>query len=161
MKDGKQLMVSINNWSTITHINCRNTIYSSWPTGICYRRSSSQQQDLNPCQVASIFLNILAGYFFSLYVDYVTGDGEGGNEMTGSMQLIREFCDHIVSPEKATRTRIVSCVYEQFFAVCLRSYSASFVSRFVSQLMIFVFLVSLTLNCHRNLFFSSFLKQTK
>ncbi|KAF9685595.1 hypothetical protein SADUNF_Sadunf03G0071000 [Salix dunnii] len=35
-----------------------------------------------------------------------SGDGEGGIEMTGSMQLIREFCDRFVSPEKATRTRI-------------------------------------------------------
>lgn len=36
------------------------------------------------------------------------GDGEGGNEMTGSMQLIREFCDVLVTPEKARRTRIVT-----------------------------------------------------
>lgn len=35
------------------------------------------------------------------------GDGEGGIEMTGSMQLIREFCDLIIKPEKVTRTRIV------------------------------------------------------
>lgn len=28
--------------------------------------------------------------------------------MTGSMQLIREFCDILVAPEKVTRTRIVS-----------------------------------------------------
>ncbi|OWM65007.1 hypothetical protein CDL15_Pgr028725 [Punica granatum] len=34
------------------------------------------------------------------------GDGEGGIEMTGSMQLIREFCDQLVEPEKITRTRI-------------------------------------------------------
>ena len=37
-----------------------------------------------------------------------SGDGEGGIEMTGSIQLIREFCDRFVSPEKTTRTRIVS-----------------------------------------------------
>ncbi|KAK8472177.1 hypothetical protein PHAVU_002G132200 [Phaseolus vulgaris] len=36
----------------------------------------------------------------------VPGDGEGGIEMTESMQLIREFCDRFVSPEKVTRTRI-------------------------------------------------------
>ncbi|KAG6684565.1 hypothetical protein I3843_12G070200 [Carya illinoinensis] len=36
----------------------------------------------------------------------VPGDGEGGIEMTGSMQLIREFCDGFINPEKATRTRI-------------------------------------------------------
>ncbi|MED6179503.1 hypothetical protein PIB30_001799 [Stylosanthes scabra] len=36
----------------------------------------------------------------------VPGDGEGGIEMTESMQLIREFCDRFVSAEKATRTRI-------------------------------------------------------
>ncbi|MCD7461680.1 hypothetical protein HAX54_046804 [Datura stramonium] len=36
----------------------------------------------------------------------VPGDGEGGTEMTGSMQLIREFCDLLVIPEKATKTRI-------------------------------------------------------
>ncbi|KAL4340956.1 hypothetical protein GQ457_08G024640 [Hibiscus cannabinus] len=36
----------------------------------------------------------------------VPGDGEGGNEMTESMQLIREFCDLLVIPEKVTRTRI-------------------------------------------------------
>lgn len=37
----------------------------------------------------------------------VPGDGEGGTEMTESMLLIREFCDRLVAPEKATRTRIV------------------------------------------------------
>uniref|UniRef100_A0A0A9E2V2 Uncharacterized protein n=1 Tax=Arundo donax TaxID=35708 RepID=A0A0A9E2V2_ARUDO len=36
----------------------------------------------------------------------VPGDGEGGNEMTGSMLLIREFCDRFVPAEKVTRTRI-------------------------------------------------------
>ncbi|KAF0930524.1 hypothetical protein E2562_033262 [Oryza meyeriana var. granulata] len=36
----------------------------------------------------------------------VPGDGEGGIEMTGSMLLIREFCDRFVPAEKATRTRI-------------------------------------------------------
>ncbi|XP_058772617.1 protein LPA3-like [Vicia villosa] len=36
----------------------------------------------------------------------VPGDGEGGIEMTGSMQLIREFCDRFISSEKTTRTRI-------------------------------------------------------
>ncbi|GMP95292.1 hypothetical protein CsSME_00044395 [Camellia sinensis var. sinensis] len=39
-------------------------------------------------------------------LESVPGDGEGGIEMTGSMQLIREFCDLFVSPEKVTRTRI-------------------------------------------------------
>lgn len=37
----------------------------------------------------------------------VPGDGEGGIEMTGSLQLIREFCGLVVSPEKTTRTRVV------------------------------------------------------
>uniref|UniRef100_A0A0D9YLS9 DUF1995 domain-containing protein n=1 Tax=Oryza glumipatula TaxID=40148 RepID=A0A0D9YLS9_9ORYZ len=36
----------------------------------------------------------------------VPGDSEGGIEMTGSMLLIREFCDRFVPAEKATRTRI-------------------------------------------------------
>ncbi|KAL2348837.1 hypothetical protein Fmac_002837 [Flemingia macrophylla] len=36
----------------------------------------------------------------------VPGDGEGGIEMTESMQLIREFCDLLISSEKSTRTRI-------------------------------------------------------
>ncbi|KAM7251888.1 hypothetical protein ACFE04_023771 [Oxalis oulophora] len=36
----------------------------------------------------------------------VPGDGEGGNEMTDSMVLIREFCDCFIRAEKATRTRI-------------------------------------------------------
>ncbi|CAN4076352.1 unnamed protein product [Withania somnifera] len=36
----------------------------------------------------------------------VPGDGEGGTEMTGSMQLIREFCDLLVIREKVTKTRI-------------------------------------------------------
>ncbi|KAJ9556485.1 hypothetical protein OSB04_011099 [Centaurea solstitialis] len=39
-------------------------------------------------------------------LDSVPGDGEGGIEMTGSMQLIREFCDLLIVPEKSTRTRI-------------------------------------------------------
>ncbi|KAK2373700.1 hypothetical protein QL285_074718 [Trifolium repens] len=39
-------------------------------------------------------------------LESVPGDGEGGIEMTGSMQLIREFCDLSISSEKATRTRI-------------------------------------------------------
>lgn len=51
---------------------------------------------------------------FSLPLEYIcsfsaSGDGEGGIEMTGSMQRIREFCDLVISPAKATRTRIV-CV---------------------------------------------------
>lgn len=41
-------------------------------------------------------------------MNYTSGDGEGGNEMTGSMQMIREFCDILITPDKATRTRIVS-----------------------------------------------------
>lgn len=36
-----------------------------------------------------------------------SGDGEGGIEMTESMQLIREFCDRLLTPEQAIRTRIV------------------------------------------------------
>ncbi|KAI4327990.1 hypothetical protein L6164_020390 [Bauhinia variegata] len=36
----------------------------------------------------------------------VPGDGEGGIEMTESMLLIRQFCDCLISPEKATRSRI-------------------------------------------------------
>uniref|UniRef100_A0A1D1ZK02 Protein FAM199X n=1 Tax=Anthurium amnicola TaxID=1678845 RepID=A0A1D1ZK02_9ARAE len=39
-------------------------------------------------------------------LESVPGDGEGGIEMTGSMQLIREFCDRFIAPEKAARTRI-------------------------------------------------------
>nr|GMD97362.1 protein LOW PSII ACCUMULATION 3, chloroplastic [Ipomoea batatas] len=39
-------------------------------------------------------------------LESVPGDGEGGIEMTGSMTLIREFCDLFVIPEKVTRTRI-------------------------------------------------------
>ncbi|KAM7490959.1 hypothetical protein LguiA_033880 [Lonicera macranthoides] len=39
-------------------------------------------------------------------LESVPGDGEGGIEMTGSMQLIREFCDLFIKPEKATQTRI-------------------------------------------------------
>lgn len=45
-------------------------------------------------------------FVFCIYP--LSGDGEGGNEMTDSMLLIREFCDRLVNPEKATRTRIVS-----------------------------------------------------
>ncbi|KAH7576424.1 hypothetical protein JRO89_XS01G0060900 [Xanthoceras sorbifolium] len=49
-------------------------------------------------------------------LESVPGDGEGGNEMTGSMQLIREFCDCLVNPEKATRTRIINLAFIfQFF----------------------------------------------
>ncbi|KAK9218366.1 hypothetical protein WN943_007003 [Citrus x changshan-huyou] len=42
------------------------------------------------------------------HIDCRISDGEGGIEMTGSMRLIREFCDLFVTPEKVTRTRIVS-----------------------------------------------------
>lgn len=42
-----------------------------------------------------------------MFLFLLLGDGEGGNEMTGSMLLIREFCDLFVPAEKATRTRIV------------------------------------------------------
>ena len=38
----------------------------------------------------------------------VSGDGEGGIEMTESMVLIRDFCDRFIDPAKAVRTRIVS-----------------------------------------------------
>lgn len=40
---------------------------------------------------------------------YQSGDGEGGNEMTGSMEMLREFCDLVVAPDKAAKTRIVCC----------------------------------------------------
>ncbi|KAF3447669.1 hypothetical protein FNV43_RR08372 [Rhamnella rubrinervis] len=43
-------------------------------------------------------------------LESVPGDGEGGIEMTGSMQLIRDFCDRFIIPEKSTRTRIVKIV---------------------------------------------------
>lgn len=39
-------------------------------------------------------------------LESVPGDGEGGIEMTESMQLIREFCNLFIAPEKASRTRI-------------------------------------------------------
>ncbi|XP_008448608.2 protein LPA3 isoform X1 [Cucumis melo] len=52
-------------------------------------------------------------------LESVPGDGEGGIEMTESMQLIRQFCDCFIDPLKATRTRVtVSCSKEkhiQFF----------------------------------------------
>lgn len=35
------------------------------------------------------------------------GDGEGANEMTESINMIREFCDRLLAPEKARTTRIV------------------------------------------------------
>lgn len=35
------------------------------------------------------------------------GDGEGATEMTGSINMIREFCDRLLAPEKARSTRIV------------------------------------------------------
>lgn len=43
----------------------------------------------------------------------VSGDGEGGIEMTDSMRLIREFCDLFITPEKNTRARIVryKCIH--------------------------------------------------
>ncbi|KAH0741416.1 hypothetical protein KY290_034459 [Solanum tuberosum] len=47
----------------------------------------------------------------------VPGDGEGGIEMTGSIQLIREFCDLLVIPEKATKTRIISLWFRMNFIV--------------------------------------------
>lgn len=48
--------------------------------------------------------------------------------MTGSMQLIREFCDILVTPEKATRTRIVSVNNLMFvmFVMNKSSYSLLF-----------------------------------
>ncbi|KAM0934450.1 putative protein LOW PSII ACCUMULATION 3 [Dioscorea sansibarensis] len=39
-------------------------------------------------------------------LESVPGDGEGGIEMTGSMQLIREFCDRLIISEKAAKTRV-------------------------------------------------------
>ncbi|KAJ3684680.1 hypothetical protein LUZ61_013844 [Rhynchospora tenuis] len=39
-------------------------------------------------------------------LESVPGDGEGGNEMTESMLLIRGYCDRLIPPEKSTKTRI-------------------------------------------------------
>ncbi|KAJ3694017.1 hypothetical protein LUZ60_009497 [Juncus effusus] len=39
-------------------------------------------------------------------LESVPGDGEGGNEMTESMLLIRGFCDRLIPPEKSRKTRI-------------------------------------------------------
>ncbi|KAH0870019.1 hypothetical protein HID58_077041 [Brassica napus] len=36
----------------------------------------------------------------------VPGDGEGATEMTESMNMIHQFCDRLISPEKARTTRI-------------------------------------------------------
>ncbi|KAG7612326.1 unnamed protein product [Arabidopsis thaliana] len=36
----------------------------------------------------------------------VPGDGEGATEMTESINMIREFCDRLLAPEKARSTRI-------------------------------------------------------
>ncbi|CAN6547076.1 unnamed protein product [Malus baccata var. baccata] len=44
-------------------------------------------------------------YSFLIYETHL-GDGEGGIEMTESMQLIREFCNRLIVPEKARQTRI-------------------------------------------------------
>ncbi|KAH7668799.1 hypothetical protein IHE45_11G035400 [Dioscorea alata] len=49
-------------------------------------------------------------------LESVPGDGEGGIEMTGSMQLIREFCDRIIIPEKAAKTRFFPEANEVDFA---------------------------------------------
>lgn len=47
--------------------------------------------------------------------------------MTGSMQLIREFCDGFINPEKAARTRIVmSLIYNSIHP----SYSLSYLQYF-------------------------------
>lgn len=51
-----------------------------------------------------IFLPV---FNFRTIFSSLSGDGEGGIEMTGSMQLIREFCDLFIKSEKVTRTRIV------------------------------------------------------
>lgn len=45
---------------------------------------------------------------FLIHITHALGDGEGGIEMTESMQMIRGFCDRLIVPEKATRTRVVS-----------------------------------------------------
>lgn len=58
-----------------------------------------------------------------------SGDGEGGTEMTESMQLIREFCDRLVTPEKAARTRIVwTFLYKFMKSSPLRNWSLFFLS---------------------------------
>ncbi|XP_078440078.1 LOW PSII ACCUMULATION protein (DUF1995) isoform X2 [Wolffia australiana] len=50
--------------------------------------------------------NLLEIEFPTAGLDSVPGDGEGGIEMTGSMQLIREFCDLLITGEKARKTRL-------------------------------------------------------
>lgn len=65
---------------------------------------------------------ILAWNFLCSNFFIVTGDGEGGIEMTGSLQLIREYCDLVVSPEKTTRTRVVCFII-------LALYKSVYVSR--------------------------------
>lgn len=39
-------------------------------------------------------------------LESVPGDGEGGIEMTGSVELLREFCDLVVSPDQTAKTRV-------------------------------------------------------
>lgn len=49
-------------------------------------------------------------------MEHILGDGEGGIEMTESMQLIREFCNRLIVPEKARQTRIVSSLIFDLFS---------------------------------------------
>ncbi|KDO58834.1 hypothetical protein CISIN_1g029763mg [Citrus sinensis] len=90
VKDGRKLMVSYY-WiieELYAHIDCRISIQ--------FMMNKYMFQEIE---------------FPTAGLDSVPGDGEGGIEMTGSMRLIREFCDLFVTPEKVTRTRIVSIVY--------------------------------------------------
>lgn len=97
---------------------------------MCFRRLNSQQLALILYQVPSTTTltptyNPRATQISWLlplsFCNCVAGDGEGGIEMTESMQLIREFCDLFVTPEKVTRTRIVSIVYMSSFILILPS----------------------------------------
>nr|CAB3445460.1 unnamed protein product [Digitaria exilis] len=60
----------------------------------------------------------------------VPGDGEGGNEMTGSMLLIREFCDRFVPAEKLVNSNsLTSKDYPSFFYPKLAELSKTFLPK--------------------------------
>ncbi|GAY63442.1 hypothetical protein CUMW_225630 [Citrus unshiu] len=96
VKDGRKLMVSYY-WiieELYAHIDCRISIQ--------FMMNKYMFQEIE---------------FPTAGLDSVPGDGEGGIEMTGSMRLIREFCDLFVTPEKVTRTRIIWSSPDKFAKV--------------------------------------------
>lgn len=111
--DGLRRITSARNMDTLICSSSRDSSSSSSnnPVNLDVRFPRDYSELLNQAKVATELafnsnIQLMEIEFPTAGLESVPGDGEGGIEMTGSMQLIREFCDILIVPEKVAKTRV-------------------------------------------------------